>query len=115
MIEAKRLEDIETGQYTLEVYECGCCQFHIGLDASYLDQVGPVTIECPSCSTDICSDDQPYEAKRTDHRHGFTSFTTTKNPLPVNLLDVLHELQRQHICTESQINKALLILSGENL
>jgi hypothetical protein len=32
----------------LEVYECPC-GFHLGIDASYLEQVGDVTIECPSC------------------------------------------------------------------
>jgi len=42
------LSPVETEEYSLEVIECGC-GFHIGIDASYIDQVGPVDIECPSC------------------------------------------------------------------
>ena len=45
----KQLKSIETDQYSLQVYECGC-GFHIGIDASYLDQVGDVTLKCPSCN-----------------------------------------------------------------
>ena len=37
---------------TLEVFKCGC-GFHIGLDASYLLQVGSLSIECPSCMTTL--------------------------------------------------------------
>ena len=45
----KQLKSIETDQYSLQVYECGC-GFHIGIDASYLDQVGNVISTCPSCN-----------------------------------------------------------------
>lgn len=44
----KLLNPTETEEYSLEVVECGC-GFHIGIDATYLDQVGPIDIECPSC------------------------------------------------------------------
>ncbi len=44
----KVLNSVETGEYWLEVIECDC-GFHIGLDATYLEQVGPIDIECPSC------------------------------------------------------------------
>lgn len=42
------LNNIETEEYTLEVVECDC-GFHIGLDATYLDQVDGIVIKCPSC------------------------------------------------------------------
>lgn len=48
----KRLKDVETDRYVLEVYECDC-GFHIGLDASYLDQVGDIIIPCPGCGKDL--------------------------------------------------------------
>lgn len=34
----------------LEIVECRC-GFHLGLDATYLDQVGDVVVLCPSCDT----------------------------------------------------------------
>jgi len=44
----RALNNIETEEYTLEVVECDC-GFHIGLDATYLDQVDGIDIKCPSC------------------------------------------------------------------
>jgi len=44
----KRLDSIETEKYVLEVLECDC-GFHLGLDASYLDQIKDFKIHCPSC------------------------------------------------------------------
>ena len=48
----KRLQGISTEQYELEVVECDC-GFHIGLDATYLVQVGDCTVTCPSCQAEI--------------------------------------------------------------
>jgi hypothetical protein len=48
----KRLQSIHTEEYDLEVIECDC-GFHLGLDATYLDQVGDFEIPCPSCGTII--------------------------------------------------------------
>jgi hypothetical protein len=45
----KRLESVETDKVQLEVIECDC-GFHLGIDATYLDQVGDFVISCPSCS-----------------------------------------------------------------
>lgn len=45
----KRLNSVETDQFQLEVVECDC-GFHIGLDATFLDQVGDISIICPSCA-----------------------------------------------------------------
>ena len=42
------LEDIQTGKVALEIYECAC-GFHLGLDATYLGQVGAVEMACPGC------------------------------------------------------------------
>lgn len=44
----KVINQIENEQYTLEVIECDC-GFHIGLDATYIDQVSDIEIKCPSC------------------------------------------------------------------
>lgn len=52
----KKLKSIETDQYSLEVYECDC-GFHIGLDFSYIDQMGDVCVLCPNCSENICSEE----------------------------------------------------------
>lgn len=48
----KLIECITTDKVELEVYECDC-GFHIGIDATYLDQVGGVEIKCPSCEKKI--------------------------------------------------------------
>jgi len=44
----KELLSTETEQYSLCVFECDC-GFHLGLDASYLDQIGDLQVKCPSC------------------------------------------------------------------
>lgn len=43
----KFIESVETEIISLEVYEC-VCGFHIGVDATYLEQVDGVKIKCPS-------------------------------------------------------------------
>lgn len=48
----KRLKSVETDQVQLEVIECDC-GFHIGLDATFLDQVEDFKINCPSCKAVI--------------------------------------------------------------
>lgn len=45
---SKYIETINTDKVELEVVECKC-GFHLGIDATYLDQVGVVSIQCPSC------------------------------------------------------------------
>ncbi len=45
-----KIGEVETEKFVLEVWECKC-GFHLGIDSTYLDQVGLVTITCPSCST----------------------------------------------------------------
>jgi len=39
--------------YELEVVACTACGFHLGLDASYLEQVGRITTICPACSSPL--------------------------------------------------------------
>ena len=51
-IDMKRLNSIETEKIQLEVIECDC-GFHIGLDTTYLLQVGDFIIKCPACGTNI--------------------------------------------------------------
>jgi len=53
----KRLNSVETERYSLEVIECNYCGFHIGIDASYLDQVGDIKILCPCCQEKISTKD----------------------------------------------------------
>jgi hypothetical protein len=48
----KRLNSIENDQVQLEVIECDC-GFHIGLDATFIDQVQDFKINCPSCKAII--------------------------------------------------------------
>lgn len=49
---SKYIGDVETDDVILEVYECEC-GFHLGIDATYLEQVTPVKIKCPSCGGPI--------------------------------------------------------------
>jgi ssDNA-binding Zn-finger/Zn-ribbon topoisomerase 1 len=37
-------------KYELEVVECNHCGFHLGIDASYLEQVDGVSLACPGCN-----------------------------------------------------------------
>jgi len=46
---AKHIETVETEKCVLEVVECEC-GFHVGIDATYLEQVNGVDIGCLSCS-----------------------------------------------------------------
>jgi len=48
--------------YELEVYECSRCCFHIGLDSTFLDQVGPRQITCPSCYETISTEEEAESA-----------------------------------------------------
>jgi hypothetical protein len=48
----KRLNSVETDQVQLEIIECDC-GFHMGLDATFIDQVKDFKINCPSCKTVI--------------------------------------------------------------
>ena len=52
----KRLESVENDTVQLEVIECDC-GYHMGIDATYLDQVGDLHIECPACHTPIHTED----------------------------------------------------------
>ena len=60
----KPVEEGEIGRATLEVYEC-TCGFYLGLDASYLEQVGPVTVPCPNCDAPIQSYSEPLDRSET--------------------------------------------------
>jgi len=48
----KRLNSVENEQVQLEVVECDC-GYHMGIDATYLDQVGELVIPCPCCEARI--------------------------------------------------------------
>jgi hypothetical protein len=49
---SKYIESVSTSTVELEVLECGC-GFHIGIDGTYLDQVGDIKLECPVCQATI--------------------------------------------------------------
>jgi hypothetical protein len=48
----KRLKSIGNEQVELEVIECDC-GYHMGVDYTYLDQVGDFVTICPSCGVSI--------------------------------------------------------------
>lgn len=48
----KRLNSIENETVQLEVIECDC-GYHMGIDATFLDQVGDFKTVCPSCGKEI--------------------------------------------------------------
>ena len=52
----KRLKSIENDQVQLEVIEC-TCGFHLGVDATYLDQVDDFIIKCPNCKRTISTEE----------------------------------------------------------
>jgi len=58
---SKNIGEVETERFQLIVIECGRCQYHMGVDGSYIDQVGEINVVCPSChneiDTDECVDD----------------------------------------------------------
>jgi hypothetical protein len=39
-------------QYELEVVEC-VCGYHMGIDATYLEQKGAVKATCPACQKEL--------------------------------------------------------------
>jgi hypothetical protein len=45
----KRLESVENDVVQLEVIECDC-GYHMGIDATFLDQVGDFETTCPACN-----------------------------------------------------------------
>ena len=51
----KRLDSVSNGKVELEVVECDC-GFHLGIDATYLDQVGDFVINCPNCTKEISTE-----------------------------------------------------------
>lgn len=53
--------------FSLEVYECGFCGFHIGIDSTYLEQNGGLMFLCPSC-------------KLSHYVKGFENGNTITNP-----------------------------------
>jgi len=45
----KFIDSVETDAFCLEVYECPGCEFHMGLDTTYLELVDDINYACPSC------------------------------------------------------------------
>ncbi len=37
--------------------ECLGCGFHLGVDQTFLDQVGSITVDCPSCKWSLKIDE----------------------------------------------------------
>ena len=46
------LESIETERFSIDVHQCEC-GFHFAMDCTYLDQIGDVEFNCPSCKKHI--------------------------------------------------------------
>lgn len=53
----------------IDVYECEC-GYHFGVDVTYLDQVGPATVHCPSCKkvdvVDGADEDNTYTPNHSE-------------------------------------------------
>lgn len=63
----KRLNSVETSQVQLEVVECDC-GYHMGIDATYLDQVDDFIVGCPSCgelidTNKVLPEDEPKQER----------------------------------------------------
>lgn len=48
----KRLSSVESGKVRLEIVECSC-GYHMGIDATFLEQVKDFVTKCPSCGQEI--------------------------------------------------------------
>ena len=48
----KRLKGVINSQVSLEVVECDC-GYHMGIDATYLEQVGDFKTKCPACGAEV--------------------------------------------------------------
>ena len=48
----KRLESVENDVVSFEVVECDC-GYYMGIDETYLVQVGDFKTRCPSCGAEI--------------------------------------------------------------
>jgi hypothetical protein len=48
----KRLDSVENDQVQLEVVECDC-GYYMGVDATYIEQVGDLFCHCPACGAII--------------------------------------------------------------
>lgn len=73
------------GSYELEVVECNGCGFHLGIDATYLEQVGDVVLKCPSCGITLSIDGDEDAGVAVAHH--------AESPgSPESLLKAAHEL-----------------------
>ncbi len=48
----RRLKSVENEQIQMEIIECDC-GYHMGIDATFLDQVADFKTNCPSCGVII--------------------------------------------------------------
>lgn len=48
----KYIQAIENAKISMEIVECDC-GYHMGFDATYLDQVGDTMAICPACFKEI--------------------------------------------------------------
>lgn len=55
------IEAIETEKCYLFVYECTSCRFHLGLDATFIENVEDIKIQCPSCGSEISTEETKGE------------------------------------------------------
>lgn len=51
----KMLREVDTPQFHLAVYECDC-GFHIGVDATYIEQISEIVMVCPACNKTLILD-----------------------------------------------------------
>lgn len=59
--QAKYIESVTTDKVELEIYECSC-GFHLGIDATYIDQVDDCSFVCPSCGETISTEENDNDS-----------------------------------------------------
>lgn len=67
---------VVTEGYELEVVECQACGLHLGIDATYLEQVDGIGLQCPGCNITLTisgfgeedGDEQPFKRKEDGFR-----------------------------------------------
>ena len=49
----KFIENYESDKVSMEIVECVGCGYHLGIDSTFLEQVGDINTTCPSCAEHI--------------------------------------------------------------
>jgi hypothetical protein len=92
----KRLQSCENQEYSLEVIEC-TCGFHIGFDATFIDQVGDFAFDCPSCGRCIETTKLFPEVDDDDENGVFNSTNENASNLALDHINKIRKKRSEHI------------------